>query len=71
MATKILFTDYEDHSKAIELYSNLDNRIYIQILDDDPSPKWITLELDDAIKLVKHLKREIGYAKQNIEDNEQ
>ena len=60
--TKIVFCSEDESNSELQAYINNNGKIYIEIImDNQLIPNWITLNRLTAIKLVKHLKREISY----------
>jgi hypothetical protein len=65
MSTRIIFTDFEGNTN-LELWANQADKVFIEISNPDREGAWISLELETAIKLVKHLKREIAVIKEGL-----
>lgn len=61
MAVKLIFESTDlSSSGELQCYLNSQNEIFVEIEMDGLPPCWVTLNKQDAIKLVKVLKTEIN-----------
>lgn len=67
MPQRIIFTDIDSEEITLECFANNQNNIFIEIDSGNGLSGWISLDCDTSIKLVKHLKKEIGIIKQSKE----
>jgi len=64
---KLAFLDSEDNGNEITAFANDSNLLFIEISDPTEmvTPKYVTLDKNTAIKLVKTLKTEINKLEYN------